>query len=90
MNSNIEKTNQTINNQKQQAADILSGKVEKKKLLIEDQTENDKRLKMLRKSYHNALMDKHAMKEQKIGEMKRIWLNHNKEPVESLYGSLAL
>jgi hypothetical protein len=57
-------------------------------LLFEDKNENERRLKMMRQNYHQSLVDRQQSKEKKIGEMKRIWLNHEKQPVETLYGSL--
>lgn len=37
---------------------------------------------------HRALLEKKEAKGRKIGEMRRIWLNHDREPVESLFNSL--
>jgi hypothetical protein len=81
-------TDQKINNQRAHLSEIISGKVEKKKLLFEDQMENDRRLKMMRLNFHSVLMTKHQMKEKKIGEMKRIMINHKKEPIDALYSTL--
>jgi hypothetical protein len=38
----------------------------------------------------NAIIEKHEVKGKKISEMRRIFLNKDKEPVESLYGSMVL
>lgn len=43
---------------------------------------------MIRQNYNEAIVEKKLNKDKKVGEMKRIWLNHDKQPVEQLYGSL--
>lgn len=88
MQEKIKKTEEKISGHKQQLNEHLSGKIEKRRLQFEDKHENEQRIKALRSNYHKALIDKHLTKEKKISEMKRIWLNKEKEPVDQLYGSL--
>ena len=66
----------------------MSTKIEKKRLLFDSQLENDRRLKMMRHNFHTVMMTKHQMKEKKIGEVKRILINHHQEPIHTLYGTL--
>jgi len=58
--------------------------------LFEDKNENERRLKSMRLDKKQAIIEKHEVKGKKISEMRRIFLNKDKEPVESLYGSMVL
>ncbi len=39
----------------------------------------------MRQNFNTQMMLKHQDKDRKIGEMKRVWINKDDEPVEALY-----
>jgi hypothetical protein len=88
MNKKIQKIDDTIEQHRQQASEMLSGKIEKKRLIIQDTLDNDRRMKLMRQNFNTQMMLRHQEKEKKIGEMKRVWINHKGDPVETLYDSI--
>jgi hypothetical protein len=48
MNKKIRKIEDIIEQQRQMASEMLSGKVEKKRLTVQDTLENDRRIKLMR------------------------------------------
>lgn len=88
MHQTIRETEEKITLQRAAGSELMSGKVERKRLLVDSQAENDRRLKMMRHNFHSVLMSKHQYKDVKIGQVKRIMINHKGEPIHTLYGTL--
>ena len=59
MNKKIQKIEDTIEQQRLQASELLSGKVEKKRLIIQDTLDNDRRMKLMRQNFNTQMMLKH-------------------------------
>ncbi len=59
MNKKIRKIEDIIEQQRQMASEMLSGKVEKKRLTMEDTLENDRRIKLMRQNFNTQMMLRH-------------------------------
>jgi hypothetical protein len=59
MHKTITQTEEKIRKRQEFENEIMSGKVERKRLLVDSQVENDRRLKMMRLNFHSVLMTKH-------------------------------
>ncbi len=88
LHQTIRKNEEKLTNQRMEANELMTTKIEKKRLLFDSQMDNDRRLKMMRHNFHTVMMTKHQMKEKKLGDVKRIMINHHKEPIQALYGTL--
>ena len=61
------------------------GVAEKKKLLFQDKKENEQRLKFMRQTFYQNIMDRQESKQSKVRDMKRVWLNKDRESIDTLY-----
>lgn len=68
--------------------DAIMTAAEKKRLLFEDKKENERRLKAMRQTFYQGIMERHQSKENKVREMRRVWLNKDRESIDTLYGVL--
>jgi phosphoenolpyruvate carboxylase len=59
MNKKIKKVEDIIEQQRQMASEMLSGKVEKKRLTMQDTLENDRRIKLMRQNFNTQMMLRH-------------------------------
>ena len=90
INHKIDYTEEKIERQRQMASDLMSGKVEKNRLIARDTMENDRRMKLMRQNFNTQMMIRHQFKDEKINEMHRILMNSKGEPVDALYESMKL
>ena len=82
------KVEQKIRESKTRREEAIMSVAEKKRLLFEDKKENERRIKAMRQTFYQGIMERHQSKESKVREMRHVWLNKDRESIDTLYGVL--
>ena len=82
------KVEQKVRESKTRREEAIMSVAEKKRLLFEDKKENERRIKAMRQTFYQGIMERHQSKESKVREMRRVWLNKDRESIDTLYGVL--
>jgi alpha-glucuronidase len=88
LDSDRKKVELKVRESKSNREEAIMSAAEKKRLLFEDKKENEQRLKAMRQTFYQGIMERHQSKESKVREMRRVWLNKDRESIDTLYGVL--